>query len=91
MKKHILTATIVGAIGLAVVACSDTTTADMGNDMAVTQPDMSAPSCYPSLWPAAQPHVEIINQCTDSQAVDIMPYWPSMAPGGVLPTIPGNT
>jgi hypothetical protein len=33
-------------------------------------------------------HLELINACTDSQAVEITPFYPSMAPNGVLPALP---
>jgi hypothetical protein len=33
-------------------------------------------------------HLEIINACTDSQSVDITPFYPAAAPNGVLPALP---
>jgi hypothetical protein len=33
-------------------------------------------------------HVEIINACTDSQSVDIQPFFPTSAPNGTLPSLP---
>jgi hypothetical protein len=48
------------------------------------QVDMAGPGCSSN----PMTHEEIINACTDSQAVDIMPFYPSQAPGGVLPPLP---
>lgn len=33
-------------------------------------------------------HVEIINACTDAQAIDVSPVLPLLQPGGTLPPLP---
>lgn len=47
-----------------------------------TQPDGGA--CFES----PQTSVELLNACTDADSVDKQPFYPTLAPGGVLPQLP---
>ena len=52
-------------------------------DMAVPPPDL-LPSCVTN----PMTHVEIINACTNAQAFDKTPFYPTLAPNGQLPPLP---
>ena len=96
LKKTIIAIGSAGAL-IAVLSfsgCGDNGggTDDMGGG---NNPDMTmagggdmtmAPDCVTN----PMTPVDILNGCTTAQSVDIMPFYPPGAPGGVLPTIPGN-
>jgi hypothetical protein len=58
-----------------------------GGDMGGPAPDGTGMTCSNN----PSNYVELINACTDSQSVNITPFYPTKAPGGVLPPVPGNT
>jgi hypothetical protein len=50
-------------------------------------PDLSAPDMAPGCVLNPTTHVEIINACTNADDYDKTPFYPSLAPGGVLPQL----
>ena len=80
MKKLIFIALV------AVGGCGGSSNNGNGNpDMAMQQanPDMS-PTCF-SGTPST--NEEFLNACTTASSVDITPFYPAKAPGGVLPPL----
>lgn len=57
---------------------------DMGGGGGGGGSDMAGGGCVSN----PMTHLEIINACTDSQSVDITPFYPSAAPNGMLPALP---
>ena len=75
-------------------ACGDDSSSASLPDLAVAH-DMSAATDMPEgdAMTAAcvsnpMTHVEIINACTTAQSYDKMPFYPGLAPGGMLPPLP---
>lgn len=70
-------------VAVAVVGCGGSGNHG-GGDAGGNGSDDMAPSCARD----PQTHLEIINACTDSQSVDIQPFYPAKAPNGQLPPLP---
>jgi hypothetical protein len=86
----IATMLLLGAAG-----CGDDTTNNNNNgmeDMAMPdKPDLAmeeTPDMAVACVQNPMTHVEIINACTTAQSYDKMPFYPTLAPNGVLPSLP---
>lgn len=84
---------VMGLVGALLVACSDSGNngKDMGtgDDMEV-KPDLSMteqPDLAPACFTNPTTHIMLINACTSADFVDKMPFYPTLAPNGQLPSI----
>jgi len=69
-------------LALMLTGCSDKTPAPGSSDLGVSA-DL-APTC--SSTPTTS--VELLNACTTADSVDKLPFYPTLAPNGQLPTLP---
>ena len=90
-----------GSLALLAVACSDTGTMNVQQDGPMMQPadmtmtgaDLSGPGAPDMSFVCVMNPVtndDFLNSCAPASVafVDIMPFYPTLAPNGVLPSLP---
>jgi hypothetical protein len=88
MMKILLLVGVLGAIG---VACGDNSN-NNNNPPDMTMPSLpdlaESPDMAVGCVSNPMTHVEIINACTNADTFDVMPFYPTLAPNGMLPPLP---
>lgn len=95
MKTLLQLCVAAGLAGSLLIGCGDDSGAP-GNDLGGNKPDLAmtddAGGGNPDMAPACvmnpMTHVEIINACTNADTFDKMPFYPMLAPNGMLPALP---